>query len=379
MKITKIDTFLVNLGNRSMPLVKVHTNADLYGVGEAYSCGPEKATAEVIADFESWLIGHDPRDVTRLANWMYVSSRFPPGAVVSAAISGIEQALWDIAGKDAGLPVYKLLGGKVRDRVRVYRWAHGDTPEAIAEHAAWLVKTHGLTALKMGPLPPNYAQLSWSDVLQQSIQRVGAVRHAVGEQVDIGVDPHATIFEPMRALEFCDAIAPYRPFFVEEPLRPENFSAMAKLGNKARVPIATGEMLYNKYQFRDLLDLQAVDIVQPDICLTGVWETKKIAALAESTYVNVAPHNPCGPLATAVNVHFAASTSNFLILETLADDESPRRDLVDEPVKLVDGYLEIPEKPGWGLDLNEAGVAKHPFKPWHRRFLRRPDGSQAFQ
>ena len=379
MKITKIDTFLVNLGNRSMPLVKVHTDAGVYGVGEAYSCGPEKATVEVIADFESWLIGLDPREVTRLGQLMYVSSRFPPGAVVSAAISGIEQALWDIAGKDAGLPVYKLLGGKVRDRVRVYRWAHGDTPEAIAEHAAWLVKTHGLTALKMGPLPPNYAQLSWIDVLQQSIQRVEAVRLAVGEQVDIGVDPHATIFEPVRALEFCDAVAPYRPFFVEEPLRPENYNAMAKLDRKARVPIATGEMFYNKYQFRDLLDLQAVDIVQPDICLTGVWETKKIAALAEAAYVNVAPHNPCGPLATAVNVHFAASTTNFLILETLPDDESPRRDLVDEPMKLVDGYLEIPEKPGWGIDLNEEGMAKHPFKPWHRRFLHRPDGSQAFQ
>ncbi len=164
MKITKIDTFLVNLGNRSMPLVKIHTDAGVYGVGEAYSCGPEKATVEVIADFESWLIGQDPREVTRLGQLMYVSSRFPPGAVVSAAISGIEQALWDIAGKDAGLPVYKLLGGKVRDRVRVYRWAHGDTPEEIAEHAAWLVKTHGLTALKMGPLPPGYAQLSWIDV-----------------------------------------------------------------------------------------------------------------------------------------------------------------------------------------------------------------------
>ncbi len=379
MKITKIDTFLVNLGNRSMPLVKVHTDAGVYGVGEAYSCGPEKATVEVIRDFESWLIGEDPRDVTRIGHWLYVSSRFPPGAVVSAAISGIEQALWDIAGKDAGLPVYKLLGGKVRDRVRVYRWAHGDTPEAIAEHAAWLVKTHGLTALKMGPLPPGYAQLSWIDVLQAAKARVEAVRSAVGEQVDIGVDPHATIFEPIRSLEFCDAIAPYRPFFVEEPLRPENYSAMAKLSSKTRVPIATGEMFYNKYQFRDLLDLQAVDIVQPDICLTGVWETKKIAALAEAAYVNVAPHNPCGPLATTVNVHFAASTPNFLILETLPDDESPRRDLVDEPMKLVDGYLEIPEKPGWGIDLNEEGLAKYPFKPWHRAFLHRPDGSQAFQ
>ena len=379
MKITKIDTFLVCLGNRSIPLVKVRTDSDVYGVGEAYSCGQEKATAEVIADFASWLIGYDPRDVTRLAHWMYVSSRFPPGAVVSAAISGIEQALWDIAGKDAGLPVYKLLGGKVRDRIRIYRWARGDTPQSLAEHAAWLVYTFKLTALKMNPLPPGVSQLPWNQVLAQSAARIEAVRRAVGDDVDLGFDPHANIFEPIRALELCEALAPYRPFFIEEPLRPENYGAMAKLGKQVSVPLATGEMLYNKYQFRDLIELQAVDIVQPDICLTGVWETKKIAALAESAYVNVAPHNPCGPLATAVNVHFAASTTNFLILETNSDDESPRRDIVDEPMKLVDGHLEIPEKPGWGIDLDEEGMAKYPFKPWHRAFLYKPDGGQAFQ
>ena len=379
MKITKIDTYLVNLDGRSHPFVNVHTDSGLYGVGEAYSAGPEKATAEVIADFESWLIGHDPREVTRLAHWMYVSSRFPPGAVISAAISGIEQALWDIAGKDAGLPVYKLLGGKVRDRIRVYRWAHGDTPETLAEHAAWQVFTFKLTALKMNPFPPNVSMLPWNQVLVQSAARIEAVRRAVGDDVDLGFDPHANIFEPVRALELCEALAPYRPFFIEEPLRPENYPAMAKLGKQVSVPLATGEMLYNKYQFRDLIELQAVDIVQPDICLTGVAETKKIAALAESAYVNVAPHNPCGPLATAVNVHFAATTTNFLILETKADDDSPRRDIVDEPMKLVEGYLEIPEKPGWGIDLIEEAMAKHPFKPWHRAFLYNPDGSQAFQ
>jgi galactonate dehydratase len=155
---------------------------------------------------------------------------------------------------------------------------------------------------------------------------------------------------------------------------------MAKLSQHTDVAIATGEMLYTRYEFRDLINLQAVDIIQPDICLTGgLWEMKKIAALAEANYISVAPHNPCGPVATAVNVHFAASTQNFLVLEYHPDDEGLRRDLVDEPMKLVDGYLELPERPGLGVDLIEDVMDKHPYQSWHRAFPIREDGSLAFQ
>ena len=380
MQITRIDTHLVNLGHRNIPYVIIHTDEGIQGVGEAYSCGPDKATVEVIHDFEEWLIGRDPRDIEGLWHLMYAGSRFPGGAVVNAAISGIEHALWDIAGKAAGLPVYRLLGGKCRDKIRVYQAPRGNTPEELAEDAVALIEKYGYTALKIGPLPPNWQAMPWNQALRETERRVAAVRDAVGPDIDLGLDPHARLFEVGRAMELCQVVAPYHPFFVEEALRPENYEAMAQLNQKVGVPLATGEMLYTRYEFRDLLAAKAVDIIQPDICLTGgLWEMKKIAAMAEAHYVTVAPHNPCGPIATAVNVHFAAGTTNFLILEYHADDQGPRRDLVDEPMKLVDGYLEIPDKPGLGINLNLDAVARYPFKSWRRAQTLRSDGSLAYQ
>jgi galactonate dehydratase len=311
---------------------------------------------------------------------MYAGSRFPGGSVVNAAISGIEHALWDISGKAAGLPVYRLLGGKCRERVRVYQSPHGSTPEELADNAVALIERYGYTALKLSPLPPQYQAMPWNAALRGAVARVEAVRRAVGDDIDIGLDPHARIFEPGRALELCTAVAPYRPMFVEEPLRPENVDALAKLAAHTDVPLATGEMLYTKYEFRDLIKSQAVDIIQPDVCLTGgLLEMKKIAVLAEANYMSVAPHNPCGPVATAVNVHFAASTQNFIVLEYHPDDQGPRREIVDEPMQLVEGYLELPERPGLGLDLVEDVLDRYPFRSWHRPFPLRPDGSLAFQ
>jgi galactonate dehydratase len=380
MKITKIDTYLIYMGHRNIPYVKVHTDEGIYGIGEAYSVGPDKATVEVIRDFEEWLIGRDPRDIEGLYHLMYAGSRFPGGSVVNAAISGIEHALWDIAGKAAGLPVYRLVGGKCRDRIRVYQAPRGSTPEELAEDAVRLIEKYGYTAIKMAPMPGNWHTMPWNQALRETERRMQAVRDAVGPDIDIGLDPHARLFEVSRAMELCEVVAPYRPFFVEEPLRPENYDALAKLAAKVDVPLATGEMLYTRHEFRELINLQAVNIIQPDICLMGgLWEMKKIAAMAEAAYMSVAPHNPCGPVATAVNVHFAASTTNFLILEYHADDEGVRREIVDEPMKLVDGYLELPDKPGLGIDLNIEALEKYPFKSWHRPFPIRPDGSLSYQ
>ncbi|MEM7133118.1 MAG: galactonate dehydratase [Chloroflexota bacterium] len=380
MKITQITTHLVNIGNRNWPFVKVETDEGIYGVGEAYSCGPDKATAAVVADFEEWLIGKDPRNVEELWHLMYAGSRFPGGMILNAAISGIEHALWDIAGKATGLPVYRLVGGKCREKIRVYQSVRGNTPEEMAEYAAMLVETYGYTALKMGPLPNGWQTMPWLKALNETEARVNAVREAVGEAVEIGLDPHARIFETARALELCRVVAPMRPMFVEEPLRPENYDALAKLSQQTNVLLATGEMLYSRHEFRDLLKLQAVDIIQPDICVTGgLWEMKKIAAMAEAHYVSVAPHNPCGPIATAVNVHFAASTQNFIVLEYHPDDQSPRRDIVDEPMKLVDGYLELPERSGLGIDLNWDVLDQYPFRSWHRALPYRVDSSLSYQ
>src|SRR4051812_13604468 len=229
MKITTIETHLVSMGHRNIPYVKVNTDEGIYGIGEAYSCGPDKATVETIHDFEEWLVGRDPRDIEGLYHLMYAGSRFPGGSIVNAAISGIEHALWDIAGKAAGLPVYRLVGGKCRDKVRVYQAPGGNTPEALAENAVALIEKYGYTAIKMGPLPGDWHKIPWNQALREAEKRGSAVREAVGLDIDIGLDPHARLFEVSRAMELCAVVAPFRPFFVEESLRPENYDALSKL------------------------------------------------------------------------------------------------------------------------------------------------------
>lgn len=379
LKITDIQSFLVNAGGRNLCFVKVLTDAGIYGFGEAYSVGPDEATVATIKDFKGWLLGKDPRNVEYLWATMYNFTRFPGGAVIDAAISGIEHALWDISGKAAGLPVYMLLGGKCRDKVRVYQSAGGRTPAQLAESAKALIAKYGYTALKMAPHPPGSQSMPYNAVTRAAGQRAEAVRNAVGPDIDLAFDAHATLFEPIRAAQMAEALKPAHPYFLEEPIRMENMDAMQTLKQRMQIPLATGECLYTKHDFRQLMSKQAADIVQPDVCLAGgILELKKIAAMAEAHYVVVAPHNPMGPLATMVNVHFAACTPNFLILEYHPDDESPRKDLIKDPIMVKNGYLEIPNKPGWGYEVNEEAFRRYPPKPWHRGFAYRADGAPDF-
>jgi len=379
MKITDIKTFLVGAGGRNLVFVKVETDQGLQGIGEAYSCGPDEATVAVIQDFKRWLVGQDPRNIEHLWATMYNFTRFPGGLVVNAAISGIEHALWDIAGKAAGLPVYMLLGGKCREKVRVYQSAGGNEPRQVAESAKALVEKYGYTAVKMSPHPARGNAQPYNAVTRAAGQRVRAVREALGPDVDIGVDAHAKLFEVSRAIRMAREIEPYAPFFLEEATRPENVEAIRKLSEHVNIPLAGGECNYSKFEFREILAAQALDIIQPDVCVCGgLMEMKKIAAQAEAHYVMVAPHNPMGPVATTVNVHFAASTPNFLVLEYHPDDAAPRKDLLKEPLMVKDGYIPVPNKPGFGIELNEEAFRHYPPKPWHRGFEYRADGSVAF-
>ena len=378
IRITDIKTFLVGLG-RNYVFVKVETDQGIHGIGEAYSCGPDQATVAAIADFKEWLVGRDPRNIEHLWAMMYNFSRFPGGSVINAAISGIEQALWDIAGKAAGLPVFRLLGGKCREKVRVYQGVGGADPNQLAEDARAAVEKYGYTAVKISPHPPGMHAAPYNAVTRAAGQRIRAVREALGPDADIAVDIHAQFFEPRRAMRVARAIEPYQPFWLEEPIRPENVDAMAKLAAHVSVPLASGECNYTKFEFQPILQAQALDIIQPDICLCGgVLEMKKIAAMAEAHYVVVAPHNPMGPVANVVNTHFAISTPNFLILEYTPDDAPPRRDLVREAPVVRGGYLPIPEKPGWGIELNEEAFRHYPPRPWRRGFGFGADGSVGF-
>jgi galactonate dehydratase len=379
LKIADVEAHLVGIGSRNLCFVKVTTDAGIAGWGEAYSVGPDEATVATVKDFKGWLVGKDPRNVEYLWATMYNFTRFPGGAVINAAISGIEHALWDVAGKAAGLPVYMLLGGRCRDKVRVYQSAGGATPADLAASAKRLIAKYGYTALKMAPHPGKSQSMPWNAVVRAAAQRSEAVRAAVGPDVDLAFDAHATIFEPSKAFQMAEALKPSRPMFLEEPLRMENMDALEGLKKKIEIPLATGECLYTKFEFREVMARQAADIVQPDICLAGgIMELKKIAAMGEAHYVVVAPHNPMGPLATMVNVHFAAATPNFLILEYHPDDESPRKDLIRDPILVKDGYLPIPEKPGWGYEVNEEAFRQYPPKPWHRGFAFGADGAPAF-
>ncbi len=379
LKIRDIKTFLVWSGSRNWLYVKVETEQGISGIGEAYSVGPDEATVKVIEDFKLWLVGQEPRNIQFLWDLMYNTTRFPGGSVVNAAISGIEHALWDIAGKAAGLPVWALLGGRVRNKVRVYQSIGGGSASEAADNAQRLVGTYGYTALKMAPHDPGDNQMPYNRVTRIAGERVRAVREAVGPDVDIAVDIHARFFEVSRAIRVAREIEPYAPFWLEESIRPENPDAMKKLADHVNIPLASGECNYTKYEFRDLIQLQALDIVQPDICVCGgILEMKKIAAMAEAQYMMVAPHNPMSPLATAVNVHFAASTPNFLVLEYHAPDTGAHKDVLKEPLMVKDGYLEIPNKPGWGVELNEEAFRRMPPRRWKRQTDYRADGSVAF-
>lgn len=379
MKITDIKTFLVGAGGRNWVYVKILTDQGIYGIGEAYSAGPDEATVKVIEDYKLWLVGQDPRNVQYLFEIMYNTTRFPGGLIINSAISGIEHALWDIAGKSAGVPVWALLGGRVRNRIRTYQSIGGGSAQEAGESARKMVEKYGYTAVKMGIMAPG--DMAQNQALRLSTERVKAVREALGPDVDIGVDIHTKFVEVERAMRLAHALEPYNIMWLEEPIRPENFAAMKKLSDHVSVPLASGESNYMIHEFRPIIDAQAVDFVQPDICCCGgVLTMKKIAAMAEAQYIRVAPHNPMSPLAAAVNVHFAASTPNFHILEYHAPDTSPWTDVLKEPLMVKkDGYLDIPNKPGWGVELNEEAFKHMPPKPWKRGTNFRKDGSPYFQ
>ncbi len=379
MKIIDVQTFGVNMGDGNHVFVKILTDEHLHGIGEAYRVGPDHAVEEAVHYFKDWILGQDPTRIEYIWRLLYNGSRFPGGSILNAAISGIEIACWDLKGKALGVPVYELIGGRCRDRVRVYLGVSGSTPREVADSAK-RAQDLGFTAVKMAPHPPDAEKLPWDQVLRGTAARLAAVRKAVGDDMDVGLDPHARIFEPVRALQMAQAVEPYRPMFFEEPLRPENIVAMGRLRRKIPVPIATGEMLYTKYEFRDVIAEEAADILQPDLLLCGgLMESKKIAAMAEAEYLTIAPHSPLGPVSTAVSTHFAASTPNFIILEYRDDSQGPMRNLILEPLKREGGYLELPQDPGLGIELNEKAFAGNPLKSWRRPLVVEPDGNIAYQ
>jgi len=370
LRITRISTRIVNAEMRNWVFVRVETDQPgLYGWGEATLEWKTRAVDGAVKDLEPLLIGRDPRDIEQLVRIMTKHSFWRLGVIGMSAVSGIELALWDIFGKSVGLPVWRLLGGQVRDRVKVYTHLglgdmravyETDAVEALAERGREVV-AKGYRALKAVFIP--YTGYSAS---VRSVEHTGrmmeALRNAVGPDVEIMIDFHGRPASASAALAYIDALAPYRPMFVEEVLPPGENAALAQVAAKSRVPLATGERLIDRREFDELLRLRAVDILQPDIChCGGLLEAKKIAAMAEAASAGVAPHNPLGPIAGVAALHFAVSTPNHVIQEEMVGAVAWYDEVVQGPIRMVDGHWQVPEAPGLGLEVDEAACERHPF------------------
>ncbi|MFN8486701.1 MAG: galactonate dehydratase [Caldilineaceae bacterium] len=373
MKITNIKTVVVNAEMRNWVFIKVETDQQgLYGWGEASLEWKTRAVCGAVEDFAPMLLGEDPTRIEFLYQKMYRQSFWRMGVIGMSAISGVEQALWDIRGKVLNQPVYNLLGGMVRDRVRMYTHLGGGDMKAVYEtqqstdhklfsDRALEVVGKGYNAVKVLITPPTES-LNSIAAYRYAEGAMAAIREAVGNDVDIMIDCHGR-HSLANAIEFCRVLAPYRPYFIEEPVPPENVATLAEVRRASPVPIATGERLVTRYEFREIFEQQAANVIQPDLChCGGLWEAKKIAAMAETYYMGVAPHNPLGPVANAAALHFALSTPNFLIQEDMLTDVPWRWEVVQHSLRTENGHWLPTNAPGLGIEVNEAAAAKHPFK-----------------
>ncbi|WP_440709512.1 mandelate racemase/muconate lactonizing enzyme family protein [Herbiconiux sp. YIM B11900] len=380
MRIERLDTYLQRVGDRPRVLVKITTDDGVEGWAEVYNHGPDLAFPPLLEYLFEQIKGIDARRTSFVAQLLLQSSRFPPGALGLAALAAIDHALWDIAGKAAGLPVYQLLGGAVRDRVRVYAGLYSapDVPELL-ERTTALNESHGFTAFKLSPYRTELHRHRFGVVAAELGRYFGQVREAHPLDWEFAFDAHACLWSPQQAVALGAALAPHDPLFLEEPIRPEYLPAWGRIRSELSalsVPLATGESLYSPNEFLGLLSVQGADIIQPDICVVGgLTQMVKIAHLAEAHYVPVAPHNPLGPLATAANVHFAAATTNFSILEYKPDPVAWCHD----PYEPVDGHLELrADRPGWGITIDEQALQHDDWVHWERRVPVKPDGSTAW-
>lgn len=358
MKIEKLEVFHVQ--PRWM-MLKITTNEGLYGWGEPTLEGKEKVVEAAIETLSEYLIGEDPLRITFLYEKLYRGGFYRGGPVLLSAISGIEQALWDIKGKYLGVPVWQLIGGKCRDRIRMYAHAVPFNDDPSEEEIRYWIrkrKEDGFTALKTSMVAPPIRHIDTYAKVQHIVNLVGVMRESAGNEMDIALDFHGRI-SPAMAPILMKELEPFHPMFIEEPVLPENVDVMKKVSMQTTIPIASGERLVTTYGFRELIEKQAVQVVQPDLChCGGILQGLKIAAMAENYYMSVAPHNPLGPIALAACLHLDSCISNFTAQEHPTHEK--KRDLGEgilrEPFQVKNGYIKVPEKPGLGVDVDEYAL-----------------------
>ncbi|MCW2779771.1 MAG: 2-oxo-3-deoxygalactonate 6-phosphate aldolase [Marmoricola sp.] len=388
LTITGIETLVVNAEMRNWILVKVLTDQDgLYGWGEASLNWKTAAVTGAISDLAPLVTGLDPRNIEQAVQAMTKHSYYRLGIIGATAISGIEHALWDIFGKSVGLPVWRLLGGQVRDKVRVYTHLGLGDMRAVYEtfdhgklrDQAQKVVAEGYDALKVVFIPYSGHLTGIADRRHvDSLMRT--LREAVGEDVDIMIDFHGRPASTAAALGYIEALAPYEPMFCEEPVQPGDTEALLQVTQRANCPIASGERLVGLTEFMPVLRAKAMHVAQPDLNHTGgLLEGKRIAAVAEAEGIGIAPHNPNGPIAGAAALHFDVSTPNFVIQEEMSGAVPWYDDVVSTPMIREGSYWQVPTAPGLGVEINELEAAKHPYKPevMHSRSAVLADGTIA--
>jgi galactonate dehydratase len=374
LKITGLKTFVVNVGGLNWVFCKVYTNQGLVGLGEGSVTSKEATVAQAIAEHERFLVGKDPTNIELIWQGMFRYPRWRGGPVLNSAISAVEIALWDILGQALGVPIYKLLGGAARTRIRMYVDVE-PTPEAFL-HA----KEMGYTAAKTTPLSPNHFVIQPSRVVREGVRQLQEIRKAVGYDFDVAVDAHGRCTTTM-AIDFCTRVEDLDLLWVEEPTQLEDLDELALLRSKTKTHLATGERSFTKYGFAEFCSRHLVDYIQPDVCHAGgILELKKIGVLAETYRVNLAPHNPQSHVSTMASLHVDATTPAAAIQELILNKSPWIEELFNGAgPEIKNGYAELPSRPGLGVTLNEKIAAQHPYQPTNRPEYTFEDGSVADQ
>ncbi len=375
MKITNVEPYPVWGGHRNFLFVVVDTDEGVYGVGEAGITVRELAVMGAIEHFKPLLIGQDPMRTEHIWQLLFRGGFFPAQRILTAAISAIDIALWDIKGKALGVPVYELLGGRVRDRVVCYphNVGHGMEIAPLVE-SCLQTKEEGWKFVRWG-LPQDGEVLEPRLAVSTAIRQFRAVREAVGDEIEIVFDVHTRLDLP-DALRLCQEVEPFRPFFIEDPLRSENPDSFKTLRPRTRVPLAAGEQFSSKWEFRPLIEEEWIDYARVDLCIVGgLTEAKKIAGWCETHYIKLAVHNPLGPVSTAACLHLNLACSNFGVQEQPRKPGTTLTDVVPVQPEWEDGYLLPPTRPGLGIEFDREAAKKHPFQMWEPPHLRRLDGS----
>jgi galactonate dehydratase len=373
MKITDVKVYLAKEW-RTFCFVAIETDEGICGIGEAGITGRELAVQGAIEHFKPLLIGQDPYRTEHIWQLLFRGGFFPAQRILTAAIAAIDIALWDIKGKALGVPVYELLGGRARDRVVTYNHNDGETVEELVDccqrslDEGWKVLRWGLGHEPRNILEPQKA-------VRRAIKEIEALRLALGDDVKLAIDLH-TRLDPADAIWLCQEFEAYRPYFVEDPLRVENAQSYRNLRARTTVPLAAGEQYNSKWEFRQVVEEELIDYARVDLCICGgLTEAKKIAAACETHYLDLAVHNPIGPVATSAFLHLCLSVPNFAVQELPRRPGESLPDLVLNQPEWEDGYLLPPTAPGLGIDFNPEALAKYAFEMSELQHLRRPDGS----